>query len=329
MSTRRWGIGVVALALAACASEQVTSNTGPVLTLPPSVAPTSTAATTSPMPPATPLPSSTVPATPPTTPAATTVAPTPPPPGWAVTDLRPRAFVQGYSGNWAGDGDARSPAWPANPAATPADGFYSAALTAPWEPGDTVLHVRVQRLELCTALPVDTCYPSTDPTELGADPAAARDIEVPLDSSTRVVVTGFDCFDDVPTSSPAESPPADDQNKIGKGTQLGELFEAYAAEYAAVIDPPLTAGVDLYANPEQFAGGPDDGFRTEAEVCPDPPTGNAGPLRFVHADAPMLLLQSVVDWEGNSLDAHELVQLDGVWFAGGSPIFMFYAGFYS
>ena len=237
--------------------------------------------------------------------------------------------MQGHSGNWAGDGDARSPDWPGDPAATPADGFYSASLTAPWAPGDTVLRVRVQRLDLCTVLPADTCFPSTDPAELGADPSGSREIEVPLDASTRVVVTGFDCFDSEPASSAPASAPANDQNKVGRGTQLRELFEAYAADYASVIDPPLMAGVDLYANPEQFAGGSDDGFVTEAEICPDPASGNGGPLRYLHADAPVLLLQSVVDWEGGALDAHELVQLNGVWYAGGSPIFMFYAGFYS
>ena len=328
MNRRWWGTGLVALALAGCASEQVTSNTAPVVTLPTTVAPTSAAATTSsPAPPTTPVPTTVTP--PPATAAPTTVAPTTPPqPAWAVTDLRPRAVVQGHSGNWAGEGDARSPAWPADPAATPADGFYSASLTAPWEPGDRVLRVRVQRLELCTVLPADTCFPSTDPAELGADPTEPRDIEVALDDSTRVVVTGFDCFDDASTSPPA-SAPANDQNKVGKGTQLAELFEAYTADYTDVIVPVLDTGADVYANPELFAGGPDDGFVTEAEVCPDPAHANGGPLRYVHADAPVLLLQSLVDWEGNLLDAHELVQLNGVWFAGGSPIFMFYAGFYS
>jgi hypothetical protein len=328
MNRRWWGSGLVVLALASCASEQVSSNTGPVLTLPPSAAPASAVMTTVP-PAATPVPT-VAPTTPAPTPAPTTVPQTtPPPPGWAVTDLRPRASVEGYSGNWSGAGDARSPAWPADPEATPADGFYSATLLAPWVPGDTVLRVRVQRLELCTVLPADTCFPSTDPAELGADPDAPRDIEVALDGDTRVVVTGFDCFDNVPTTAAPASAPANDQNKVGRGTQLRDLFEAYAADYAAVIDPPLGAGVDLYANPEQFAGGPDDGFVTEAEMCPDPASGGGGPLRYVHADAPVVLLQSVVDWEGNSLEAHELVQLNGVWYAGGRPIFMFYAGFYS
>ena len=55
----------------------------------------------------------------------------------------------------------------------------------------------------------------------------------------------------------------------------------------------------------------------------------AGPLRYVHEDAPVLLLQTVTDWDGGPLDATDLVQLNGVQFTDGVPLFYFYAGFYS
>lgn len=269
----------------------------------------------------------TVPASIPVTPAPTTVAPVttaappataPAPATWTVTDLTAGAAVQGYSGNWCCD-DARSPVWPGDPAAPPADGFYAATLTQPWAPGDTTLHVRVQRLELCSVLPTDTCNLNDDPHEMGLDPEGARDIEVPLDATTLVAVAGFDCF---------SADPVERQNKLGTGAQLGELWEAYTVDYAAVIAPLLAAGANLYDDPQPFGGGSGDGFITESDACPPEMVGG-GPLRYVHGDAPVLLLQTVVDPTGAALDAPELVQLNGVWYSGGRPTFTFYAGFSS
>ncbi len=54
----------------------------------------------------------------------------------------------------------------------------------------------------------------------------------------------------------------------------------------------------------------------------------AGPLRYVHEDAPVLLLQTVTDWDGGPLGATDLVRLGGVQYTAGVPIFYFYAGFY-
>lgn len=332
MTRRVWMVGLAGLALAACGTEEVTSNTGPVATLPPTTtapAPTSVAATVAPTT-LTPL-VTTVPPVPATTPAPTTAAPTTVPPAptvWSSTDLRPRAFVQGYSGNWWGDGDARSPAWPDDPAATPADGFYATTLVQPWAPGDAFLQVRISRLDLCTVLPADTCNLSDDPSEMGADPDRPRDVQVPLDGTTRVVVAGFDCFDMVPTTDPNTTELDDDQNKLATGTALRDLMESYTAEFAAVVQPAIDAGLDLYADPAPFAGGPDDGFLTEAEVC-TAGQSSGGPLRYRSGDAPVLLLQSVTDAEGGPLDATELLQTVGVWFAGGSPIYLFSAGFSS
>lgn len=235
--------------------------------------------------------------------------------------------MQGYSGNWAGQA---SPPAPADPDATPTDGFYSATLLGPWAPGDTVLRVRIERLERCTALPADTCFVSDDPDELGIDPTWSLDVDVPLDANTRVVVAGFDCPDPAPTTDPNTGAEIDQQNRLGSGADLKELFEAYTADYATAIVPPLEAGVDLYAEPDEYAGTPDDGFVTATEACPN--TENAlgwGPLRYVHGAAPVLLVHSVVDWEGLQFDATDLVVLTGVWFDRGTPTYTFYAGFYS
>lgn len=322
----RSGVGVLigSLVVAACSSEQVTSNTAPTETLPAATTTAPAPTTVSPpsAPPSTTPPTGAPTSPPPTTAAApTTVAPPTtarPPEAWVLTDLFAGAAVQGYSGNWCCD-DARSPAWPDDPAAPLADGFYAATLTQPWAPGDTVLHVRVQRLDPCTELPADTCNLNDDPHEMGLDPNGVREFEVPLDASTAVVVTGFDC---------PSNDPVDRQNKLGTGAGLRQLWESYTADYAAVIAPLVAAGADLYADPQPFGGGSGDGFITEADTCPPEMVG-AGPLRYVRGDAPMLLLQTVTDEAGESLDAHELVRLSGAWYLAGTPTFMFYAGFYS
>lgn len=234
--------------------------------------------------------------------------------------------MQGHSGNWAG---VASPPAPADPAAPLADGFYAATLLGPWEPGQASLRVRIERLARCTDLPPDTCYLSDDLEELGIDPSWSRDVEVPLDADTRVVVAGFDCWDATPTTDPNTGAQINDQNRLGSGADLLELFEAYTADYRQAILPLFGSGEDPYAHPERFAGTPDDGFVTESEACPNGVGGSAGPLRYVHGSAPVLLLQSVADWEGQPLDATDLVALTGVWFDRGVPTYTFYAGFMS
>jgi len=108
--------------------------------------------------------------------------------------------------------------------------------------------------------------------------------------------------------------------------ELAELFSAYTADYQSVIAPELTGAANSLDVALDVAAAPAGGFVGEETVCPG---GMAGPLRYVHEDAPVLLLQTVTDFDGGSLDATELVQLDGVQFTNGAPRFYFYAGFYS
>lgn len=309
----------------ACGTEQVTSSTAPL------PGPSTTSAPTT-NPPTTAAPATTPtlpPTTPPAPPAPTTLPPTTAPvapTGWRATSIRPGASVQGHSGNWAG---IASPAAPTVAGELPTDGFYSATLLGPWTPGATVLRVRIERLAPCTELPVDTCSPSTDPAELGIDPTWAVDVDVPLDAGTRVVVAGFDCWEATPTTDPNTGAQLDDQNRLGSGADLAALFEAYTADYSAAILPLFGSGADPYSNPDEFAGTPTDGLVTESEACPNGVGGSAGPLRYASGNAPVLLLQSVVDWDGQPLDATDLVQLTGVWFDEGMPTYTFFASFTS
>jgi hypothetical protein len=318
---------VIALlvALAACGGDDDEPQAATVLPARSTVPATSAATSTNPAtePPTTALAPTTEPTSPPTTPPATdavmTTSPStahtattdvPPASHWMDSDFVPGVSYQAYSGNWWGEAGP-SPAAPAQGEA-PADGFYAATLLAPWSPKQPDhLSVRIQRFELCTELP-DGCA-DMEPDEMNLDPSWQLDVDVPLDATTNVVVQGFLCWD---------AP----EQKQGTGHELLDLFRAYTSDYRTVVVPKLggpTAGWDVA---QEIAAAPEGGFVGEQELCPD---GNAGPLRYVHEDAPVLLLQTVTDFDGGPLDATELVQLNGVQFTDGVPLFYFYAGFYS
>lgn len=112
------------------------------------------------------------------------------------------------------------------------------------------------------------------------------------------------------------------------GVELAELFGAFTADYDAFVAPLLDRDAGGWELAVQLAAAPQGGFADEETVCSGE-AGFAGPLRYVHGDAPVLLLQSATDWDGGPLDASDLVKLDGVQFTDGVPLFYFYAGFYS
>jgi hypothetical protein len=194
-------------------------------------------------------------------------------------------------------------------------GYYVAHLREPWRPGADNLAVRVERLEWCTALPAGCQY--MEPDEMNLDPTWHLDLDVPLNDGTSVIVQRFRCWDE-------------SQQKQATGVELAELFEAYTADYGADIAPhlapPPDGGMANFELAQQIAAAPVGGFVGEQSLCPD---AMAGPLRYVHEDAPVLLLQTVTDGDGTTLDATELIGLEGVQFTGGAPVFSFYAGFYS
>jgi len=298
------------VSLAACGGDddepEAAATTPPPTTVPATEAPSTTTAPTTP-----PTVAST---TPPTAAPATSAPATTAPPvtGWAQSDFVPGASYQAYSGNWEGDAGP-SPAAPAD-GATPADGYYVATVIEPWSPTDPGhLSVRIERLELCSDLPEGCEDMEEGVDEMNIDPSWHLDMDVPLDESTTVVVQGFLCWDGP-------------EQKQATGAELGDLFGAYTADYQSYVEPQLAGAENSYDVALAIADNPVGGFVGEETVCPG---GMAGPLRYVHADAPVLLLQTVTDFDGGSLDATELVQLNGVQFTGGVPLFYFYAGFYS
>jgi hypothetical protein len=236
---------------------------------------------------------------------------TPPPAaGWTASEFVPGAFEVGYSGNWEG-GDGPSPAAPTD-GEPPADGYYIATVREPWDPQDPdELAVRIQRLEFCSVLPDGCTY--MEPNEMNLDPTWQLDLDVPLDATTDVVVFGFSCWD-VP------------ERKQATGVELADLFTAYTADYESAIAPQLTGSTADHDVALAVAAAPTGGFVGEETMCPG---GMAGPLRYVHGEAPVLLLQTVTDGDRGPLDATDLVRLAGVQYTDGAPLFYFYAGFMS
>ncbi|HUF97961.1 MAG TPA: hypothetical protein VMM60_07500 [Ilumatobacter sp.] len=284
-----------------------TASTSPASTVPAATSPTTTGPSTS--------PTSTSPTT--TVPATTVVDD---PTGWMQSDFQPAAYVLGYSGNWDGP---PSPAAPNELSETPGDGFYAASLIEPWEPGDTTLRVRVQRLEYCTLIPGGCDYYEEGSNELNLDPTWQLVLDVRLDSTSSVVVTGFSCF----AAAAAET-------KRATGADLADLFTSFAADYETAILPSVLQGVPSHEVAEAVAAAPTGGFVGEVDHCGEGDNGFAGPLRYVHEDAPVLLLQTVTGWneetdEPEPMQPTDLIGLQGVEYIDGVPTFYFYAGFYS
>jgi len=198
-----------------------------------------------------------------------------------------------------------------------------ATLREPWAPGDRNLSVRVQRLEYCTVIPGGCEYYDEGTDETNIDPSWTLDLDVPLDPATSVVVTGFSCFG-----------AAEAETKRGTGADLVDLFTSFAADYDAAVRPLLSQGVADYEVAEAVAAAPTGGFVGEVAHCGEGDNGFAGQLRYVHADAPVLALQTVTAWDEDSDDPEpmmptDLINLQGVEYRDGVPMFYFYAGLYS
>lgn len=246
----------------------------------------------------------------PTTTAAPTTA-LPPAAAWTPTTFDVPASVQGYSGNWC-----CTPSPPVGEVGEPpADGYYAAKFLTPWMPGAPTVTIRIERLENCPALPAGTCYENDSEPEQGIDPSWTLDITRPLEAGMSVIVRGFGCFDT-------------DEVAAGDGSALADLFESFSADYATAIAPRLAEFPNTYDLGLAIAQQPTNGFVGTEQVC-GPDGAGAGVLLYEHPPAPTLLLQVLTDWDGDTLDATELIHLEGVQYTGGVPTFYFYAGFYS
>jgi len=243
---RSIGIALLALVATACGSESADPSpppvatdaasaiTEPVVTAPTTVATTTPDATTA-------TTTTTVAETPPPTAAVPTA-----PAGWSPIDLdsvSDKAFPPCCADTWHGD---TSPAW--SPPGEPlADGPY--AVITQW-PNDRSgpLELELYRFEQCSLLPEFSCEETGVeylPDELGVDLSVSRQLTVPLDGTTRVVVVGWD-----------DTEPVRVDVQEATGSELADLATAVEDAYAIVFaerflagEAPETILADVLANP--------------------------------------------------------------------------------
>lgn len=143
---------------------------------------------------------------------------------------------------------------------------------------------------------------------MNLDPNWHLDVDLTLDATTQLIVRGTRC---------------DHEAKRGTGANLKDLLLAFTADHRTLVatlgnDPTLAKaeGVDLPGGFERA-----DDLDCANETWPY--------LRYIHDDGPSLLVDRPTDVDGGTLDATELVVLEGVQYTDGEPIFYFDAGFKS
>jgi hypothetical protein len=198
----------------------------------------------------------TAPAPAPTTDPTTdpTVAPTDPAPttdtppagaGWEAPagDFPPLSYVACCGLDWVGD---PSPAVPSDPAVPLAPGIYNVRpLTDADGNRDTthgryvdgLLALEIRPYVRCNDLPEQRCSeegPYTD-TDLGVANEPARIVDLELDASVRVAITGFAC--DAPDQLRNDP-------RTGTGADLLALMQELDAAYETAVATPLREGAD-------------------------------------------------------------------------------------
>lgn len=204
-------------------------------------------------------------------------------PGWErVTEQFPQLTFDSCCGtDWEGD---PSPAVPTDPAQPLPAGIYNVQAVSGQGAGDTgdSLALEVRPYVRCNELADHHCFgaePYPD-TALGVPIEAARTIDVQLDDSVRVAVSGFECVDDHLL----------DNRYTASGTDLATLFAELDAAYETAVGAPLRQGVgradiaaDLSAN--RTGGFFDPGCPSYPKYAWAPPSG-PGVLALLGLDNP-------------------------------------------
>ena len=177
-----------------------------------------------------------------TTDATPTTGPpsTAPASGWqtATQDFPQLSYIACCGTDWEGD---PSPAVPSDPAAALPPGIYNAQATVADQPARSALSLAIRPYVRCTDGTV-ICFgdePYAD-NALGVANEPARAMDIPLDASVRVAVSGFGCD---------ATGLLEDIRQIATGADLLALFDELDAAYETVIGSKLRAGV----SPEEIA----------------------------------------------------------------------------
>ena len=300
-------LAALAVVAVSCGSGGTSESSG---TEAPAAAPTGDAATTTtPVAPTTAAPTA-APATTAPEPTSTSAAP---PAGWTAIDpttIDAPLGIPCCASNWFGD---PSPPLPADGEPL-ADGAYRVELDWPADPSGSVV-ATLHRFERCADLPEGSCeeeLPEYAPDSLGIDESDEYPLTVSFDDDQRVILTGFNGFDN--GSATAEA----------TGSDLAELIRAVDADYAAAIGDRVLAGEDGLAVFNEVNANPQHGF-TPAEEH------GTGGLSYVHGDAPPLLFQGPVNllYDDTSAGGSRVLVPVSVIVKDGQPTPILFAGFYS
>lgn len=263
---------VLALVASACGSDSndpTAGSSSAITTVAPTVVETTTVPTT--VAPTTEVPTTVVDTTTSTTVAETTTT-APPPAAWAPTaDWPSLADLPCCASNWSG---TPSPAFPSDPAAPLAPGIYSPTRASTEAITGGALDLIVRRFEGCSVMPADqnTCEDEGGgvwaPDEMGVLADPARELSLPLDASTHVVFTGFDCTGPL-------------AHWIIDGAGFAEFSTEFDAAYQQLLAGPFLAGETSDALQAALTATPTGGF---SAPCPDFP--GAGALQWQWPQSP-------------------------------------------
>jgi hypothetical protein len=180
--------------------------------------------------------------------------------GWqpATEQFPALAFIACCGTDWEGE---PSPAVPTDPAAPLPPGTYNLRPAAHDEADDQqttdavvdgVLTLEVRPYARCNELGEFECSGGGpyDDTALGVPTDAARTIDLVLDDSVGVGVSGFACEDDRLLPDP----------QVSIGTDLAALFVELDASYESAVGEPLRGGVDPMQLADDLAANPTSGF---------------------------------------------------------------------
>lgn len=255
------------------------------------------------------LPPTTPPATtsPPTTlPPTTAPAPTAPlvPAGWSPAVMPAQAYPRLTEEDLSG---SPSPLI-VDPFAEVPDGLYATSYVA--QDGAT-LTLDLFRFEWCEILGEGPCLPGPWASDaIGVSEFAEGTVDIPLDATTTVVLSGWDC--DVVVGQ-------------GNGADLAAMYAALAEDYDAAFGAGLAAGADPFVLMESVHDNPVGRFEPPPAACDD---GFSVQWRF--DGAPPVLMQGPFDWEtGGPVDPASLLIPSAIAVDGDGTTVYLYGGFFS
>ena len=238
----------------------------------------------------------------------TTLAPVPTTPlfpsGWSPAEMPELAYPQLSQADFSGVPSPQIVDY----SGPLADGLYRTRFVA--QDGIT-LALDVFRFESCEILGEPSCQegPYEDTTVNTSDVADAR-VAIPLDASTRVVISGWNCGEVIGQ---------------GNGADLAAMYAAIDADYDQAFGAGLAAGTDPFDLMTAVNANPSTRFGPPPAACYDTYS-----LVWRFDDAPPVLVQWAFDFEtGGWVNPASLLLPSAIAVDGPTTTVYFYSGFFS